>query len=50
MLWVVLQTLDKLCDWVAVEADLVDSREKRKPEDTKQLFKNTSAFLQKLTM
>lgn len=37
VLRVVLQTLDEICDRVSVEADLVNSGEKRKPGDeTKQ--------------
>lgn len=32
MFWVVLQTAYELCDWVALEADLIDCVEQRKPK------------------
>lgn len=32
--WVVLQTAYELCDWVVLEADLVDSVEQGEPGET----------------
>lgn len=36
VLRVVLQTLDEICDWVTVEADLLNSSEKRKPAGNRE--------------
>lgn len=38
MLWVVLQAADELCDWMALEADLVDGVEQREPAEGREAF------------